>query len=133
MEQQDNHSDHSLQRPSTNDPGAWRVYWRAQNQAWRTEPEINQERQEELKQRRNIAPDIIKGIYPFKGMRLERADMEWLLATHGAGRGPVDWDNEQDRNRDGLDLCGTDLRQADLSRLPWIYWAWSNWTTPWFI
>jgi uncharacterized protein YjbI with pentapeptide repeats len=63
-------------------------------------------------------PDIEKGIYPFKGMKLSRADVEWLLATHENGLGPVDWSNEDQRSREGIDLRGADLRQVDLSGLP---------------
>lgn len=68
--------------------------------------------------RRTISPDIEHGIYPFKGVKLNRADVEWLLATHENGRGPVDWSDESQRGRQGLDVRGADLRQVDLSRLP---------------
>jgi uncharacterized protein YjbI with pentapeptide repeats len=46
--------------------------------------------------------------------------VEWLLATHESGgmRGPVDWSDETQRKREGLDLRGADLRQMDLVRLP---------------
>src|SRR5216684_3164700 len=78
------------------------------------------ERQKFLAQRRAIAPNIEQGIYPFKDIKLNRADIEWLLATHEDGRGPVDWTDENQRDRMGLDLRGADLRQANLSRLPLI-------------
>jgi hypothetical protein len=58
------------------------------------------------------------GIYPFQGMKLGRADVEWLLATHENGRGPVDWSDPNQRGREGLQLSGTDLRGIDLSGLP---------------
>ena len=58
---------------------------------WRTEPEIGPARQEQLTRCLAMVPDIKKAIYPFKGMKLSRADVEWLLATHENGRGPVDW------------------------------------------
>jgi len=32
-------------RPGTNDRDAWLSYWREQGQSWRTEPEIDHERQ----------------------------------------------------------------------------------------
>jgi len=54
--------------------------YRAQSQLWCTEPEIDIKRQQELERCRAIVPDIEKGIYPFKGMQLSRADVEWLLA-----------------------------------------------------
>src|SRR6266849_4510796 len=119
MEDQSNHTTRSSKRPATSDPIAWRAYWQAQNQAWRTEPEISLKRQEELKQHQKIVSGITKGIfYPFQGMKLDRAEVEWLLATNDAGHGPVDWANEQDREHAGLDVRGADLRQADLHQLP---------------
>src|SRR6266851_4054604 len=103
-------------RPSNDDRAAWLAYWQEQNQPWRTEPEISPERRAELEKRRALVPDIEKGIYPFKGMKLDRADVEWLLATHEGG--PVNWSNEKEREREGLDVRGADIQQADLRRLP---------------
>src|SRR5260370_1219527 len=99
-------------------PEEWRIHWQKQNQLWRTEPEVPLARQKELSKHRAIIPNIEKGLYPFKGMLLNRADVEWLLATHENGRGPVDWSDEKQRNRKGLDLRGADLRYADLQKLP---------------
>ncbi len=101
----------------------WRDRWRAASRRhWRTEPEINEERQEELRKCRAIIPDLEKGIYPFKGMKLSRADVEWLLATHDNGRGPVVWGgNESQSEPKGLDLRGADLSQENLSHLPLAY------------
>src|SRR5437762_4393238 len=104
----------TLQRPTTNDYDAWKVYWQEQNQPWRTEPEIDKERQVYLNERRCIPPDIKQCVYPFKDIKLSRADVEWLLATHEVGRGPVDWSDKTQRMRDGLDLRGADLRNVDL-------------------
>src|SRR3989442_329782 len=108
----------TLQRPTKDDPKAWRAYWEAQGWPWRTEPEIDTERQKYLAERRAIVPDIEQGIYPFRGIKLNRADVEWLLATHEKGRGPVEWSDEQQRERKGLDLRGANLRTVDLSKLP---------------
>lgn len=108
----------SHQRPPLKTPEEWCTYWKAQGQPWRTEPEIDMKRQEELAQRRAIVPDIEKGIYPFRRMKLSRADVEWLLATHENGRGPVDWHDESQREREGLDMRGADLRAVDLQSLP---------------
>ena len=94
------------------------TFWADQGQPWRTEPEIAAERQAQLAARRAITPDVVRGEFPFKGVRLERADIEWLLATHDDGRGPVDPHDERQRERVGLDLRGADLSQARLSRLP---------------
>lgn len=44
--------------------------------------------------------------------------MEWLLATHEGGQGPIDWKDQNQRKREGLDLRGADLREVNLSRLP---------------
>ena len=109
---------HPSQGPAPDDRDAWRAYWKEQGQPWRTEPEIDEKRQEYLAQRRITSPDIEHGIYPFKDVELNRADIEWLLATHENGRGPVDWNDERQRKREGLDLRGTDLSSIDLSNLP---------------
>ncbi len=85
---------------------------------WRKEPEISSERQADLAQALHTLSDIRRGIYPFKGMRLSRADIEWLLATHEGGRGPVAWADAESRPRAGLDLRGAILSGADLSNLP---------------
>jgi len=107
-----------LQRPLTDDRGAWRKFWISQHQPWRTEPEIDEERQHYLSQRLAIQPDIEHGIYAFKDIQLSRADVEWLLINHENGRGPISWNDESQRRRDGLDLRGADLKQVDLSHLP---------------
>jgi uncharacterized protein YjbI with pentapeptide repeats len=87
---------------------------------WRTQPEIDAERQRYLAERRAVQPDIERAIYPFKDVTLGRADVEWLLATHESGgmRGPVDWADERQRGRAGIDLRGADLRGVDLRSLP---------------
>ena len=103
-------------RPSNDDHAAWLVYWQEQNQPWRTEPESSPERRAELEERRTLVPDVEKGIYLFKGMKLDRADVEWLLATHEGGL--VKWSDEKEREREGLDVRGADLQQADLHGLP---------------
>jgi uncharacterized protein YjbI with pentapeptide repeats len=120
--QQDNDTALALLRPLHDDKGAWKTYWQKQGQPWRTEPEIGLERQTYLTERLGIKPDIKQGIYPFKDISLSRADVEWLLAMHENGRGPVVWDEEKDKpehdRRTGLDLRGAQLRGVNLSRLP---------------
>jgi uncharacterized protein YjbI with pentapeptide repeats len=115
------------QRPTTEDRDAWRAYWQAQGMPWRTEPEIDDERQRFLAARRAVTPDIDKGIYPFGdengSTKLTRADVEWLLATHvSEGKvGPVSWDEEAGKTADlrsGLDLRAADLSGISLRRLP---------------
>src|SRR6266566_7331247 len=88
------------------------------HQPWRKEHEIDTKRQEELSKCRTIVCDVEKGIYPFKGIELSRADIEWLLATQDGGLGPIDWNDESQRERKGLDLRGAVLRRVDLSKLP---------------
>jgi uncharacterized protein YjbI with pentapeptide repeats len=109
------------EHPLSDRPIAWPAYWRSQGQPWRTEPEIDSARQEQLEARRAVTPDPQKGIYRFKGMNLSRGDVEWLLATHENGKGPVDWQDETQQPREGLDVCGAvlsgNLRGLPLSRL----------------
>jgi uncharacterized protein YjbI with pentapeptide repeats len=108
------------QRPVGHDPDAWRTYWQALSQPWRAKPEVDLKRQAELARRRDVVPDIQRGIYPFEWMKLSRADVEWLLATHENGRGPVIWGDEGQQDRKGLDLRGADLQGEDLSGLPLV-------------
>lgn len=103
---------------ATTTHGRWRTHWRQQGQFWRSEPEIDAARQAELNACRTRAANVAHGTFPFGGLHLTRADIEWLLATHENGRGPVDWSDETQRSRTGLDLRGADLRGANLRRLP---------------
>lgn len=105
-------------RPATEDRVAWRAWWRSLGQHWRLEPEIPPERQSLLAERRAIASEVRTNTYPFAGFSLTRADVEWLLATHENGRGPVQWDDPEQRKRVGLDLRGADLRGVNLRGLP---------------
>ncbi len=107
-----------MSRPTDGDCIAWQAYWKSQKQHWRIEPEIDIKRQEELTRFRNIVSDIQKGRYPFKEVKLCRADIEWLLATHNGGRSPVDWSDDTQQECKGLDLRGANLFKADLHGLP---------------
>lgn len=111
----------TLQRPAV-DAGddAWRMYWATRGWPWRTQPEIDGRRQAHLSAQRHITPNSKKSVYPFKDARLTRADVEWLLATHESDGlpGPVDWSDERQRQRAGLDLRGADLSAVDLTGLP---------------
>ncbi len=102
----------------TDDRATWSALWQQIGQPWRTELEIDEERQKYLAERRSIIPDIEKGIYPFRNIVLSSADVEWLLATHEHGQGPVDWSDESQREREGLDVRGANLFQVDLQNLP---------------
>jgi len=109
MSKQDGTLNTTLQRPTTNEEEAWKAYWKAQGQEWRTEPEIDAERQKYLTERLSITPNIEQGIFPFKDIKLIRADVEWLLATHENGQGPIDWSDVSQRKREGLDLRGANF------------------------
>ncbi len=101
------------------DSSGWKRYWVERGWPWRREPEISLARQQELAQRRTIPVDMEQGSYPFRGMTLTRADIEWLLVTHDEGLGPVDWNEESHRKRKGLDLRGAHVSEGtDLSSLP---------------
>jgi uncharacterized protein YjbI with pentapeptide repeats len=54
---------------------------------------------------------------PFDGVKLTRADIEWLLLRHDGGRGPVKAEDPNHRGRAGLDLRGADVRGVDLAGL----------------
>jgi uncharacterized protein YjbI with pentapeptide repeats len=99
-------------------PADQRADWRARGQPWRTEPEPPADRLRFLTECRAVSAEVAQSRYPFGGIVLTRADVEWLLASHDDGRGPVDPHDAQQRERPGLDLRGADLRGADLSRLP---------------
>jgi uncharacterized protein YjbI with pentapeptide repeats len=118
MNKQDDERSSILQHPSKDDREAWKAFWKQQGQPWRTEPEIEEERQVFLAECRTIVPDIKRGIYPFKDIKLSRADVEWLLATHENGLGPVRWSDVSQRDRWGLDLRGANLCQENLHNLP---------------
>jgi hypothetical protein len=70
MSEQDDKQAATLQRPTTNDPEAWKEYWKEIQPKewfkawgyWRTEPEIDTDRQKHPTERRNITPDIKHGI-----------------------------------------------------------------------
>jgi uncharacterized protein YjbI with pentapeptide repeats len=105
-------------RPAAADRNGWRVYWATIGQPWRSEPEIDQARQATLARLRMGGISVKHNRYPFSGVALSRADVEWLLATHEDGRGLVRWEVEAERTREGLDLRGADLRGASLRGLP---------------
>lgn len=106
------------QRPATTDTVIWNMYWERQGQPWRNQPEIDAERQEYLKKRRHRVLKEKKLVNPLKDVQLSRADIEWLLAAHENGRGPLDWDDLGQRKRKGLHLSDVDLRGVNLSGLP---------------
>jgi uncharacterized protein YjbI with pentapeptide repeats len=117
-------------RPAPEGYTSWPDYWKAHGMPWRTEPEIDEERQRYLAERQAITADVEKAIYPFfdamnhTHIRLDRADVEWLLPEHHrrARRSTVTdgtpRPSEQQSERAGLDLRGATLQGADLRELP---------------
>lgn len=71
----------TLQYPTTNDSNTWRAYWHAMDQPWRTEPEIDEQRQRFLRSCLRTVPRDNSEIYPFMCVQLTRADIEWMLAN----------------------------------------------------
>src|SRR5882724_4736090 len=87
----------------------WEAYWKAQGQPWRSEPEIDEKRQQLLLQRLGNWKDID----PSQEKMLTRADIEWLLQKkQGVG---AENENEQQKT---LDLSEAILNGADLQFLP---------------
>jgi uncharacterized protein YjbI with pentapeptide repeats len=91
---------------------------RAADPSWRTEPEIDIERQTYLTERHALVADLERGIYPFQDIPLSRADVEWLLITQEDHSDPLDGQDGHRRRCIGVDLRGADLRQINLSNLP---------------
>jgi Pentapeptide repeats (8 copies) len=118
MSDQDGAQKSALQKPAQSELKGWREYWIKQGQSWRIEPEIDIWRQKYLDERRNKKRESWQDKYPFEGIKLSRADVEWLLATHENGRGPVIWGDQGQQERRGLNLRGADLREVRLSALP---------------
>jgi uncharacterized protein YjbI with pentapeptide repeats len=101
------------------DAETWQSYWKQQGQPWRSEPPIYEERQQLLASCLQGGVNIEQGKYPFKGMRLSRADVEWLLAAEGQGSAQESTGGDSSRKPlPGLDVRGADLSGMDLSRLP---------------
>src|SRR5690348_349175 len=81
-------ADAMIDEPRAAPDGAhWPAHWNALDQPWRTELEVSVERQTWLAERRAGGMAAAAGEYPFAGVQLSRADVEWLLATHDDGRG----------------------------------------------
>jgi uncharacterized protein YjbI with pentapeptide repeats len=84
---------------------------------WRTQPEIGRERQEYLTECLAIRPNVELGVYRFKGIELNRADVEWLLERRNSHGLPVQ-STERQVQTEELDLRGANLRQVNLAGLP---------------
>ncbi len=114
MSEQDNGQIATLQQPMTDNREDWKIYWEAKGQPWRTEPEIDSERRKYLTMRRSAVADTENEVYPFKDVRLSRADIEWLSVSQDRQK----LLNENRRAGKGMDLRGAILDHLDLSSLP---------------
>lgn len=106
------------QSPITSDRDAyWRNYWRAHRYPapLPSEPEIDNERIMYLTKRlADIVPDIEQSIYPFKDIKLSRADLTWLVTSSQNKDRVANWNDDRQMKGIKLDLRGADLRQVDL-------------------
>ena len=115
------HPSSSTLPSNTDDSETRKSYWKEQEQPWRTEPAIDEERQQRLLSYYQGVVDIERGMYPFKGVRLSRADVEWLLAMEeqrGTELSPRDVEGGNQHTSFGLELRGADLSEVNLSDLP---------------
>ena len=106
-----------LQHPPNDDKDAWKAYWQAQGQLWRAETEIRPERQHELAKRLASIPDEREEerLY-FQDIQLNRADIEWLLATQKKSDKVVIFTigNEQLQRYESLTLSGADYHSSNI-------------------
>jgi uncharacterized protein YjbI with pentapeptide repeats len=112
------HPSSSVSPSPAHDAGTWQAYWKEQGQPWRSEPLIGGERQQRLSSCAQGGVDIEQGKYPFKGLRLSRADVEWLLAAEEQRSAQESTGGGNSRKPPGLDVRGADLSGVDLSYLP---------------
>lgn len=93
-----------------------------QDKSWRTEPEIDEQRQQFLHEchTRLSEADDEGNIFPFKdgpqGIKLTRADVEWLLTKHEIP--PVDWADHAQRLLHGPNISRAILDGENLAHLP---------------
>ena len=58
------HPSSSMSPSNTHDSETWKAYWKEQGQPWRTEPTIDEERQQRLLSYYQGVVDIERGMYP---------------------------------------------------------------------
>ncbi len=89
-------------------------------QTWRTEPEIDEQRQKDLVKRRTLRTNSEQNLAPFKDETLSRADVEWLLANHESEGvyGPVNLEDDRHGERTSIEISGANLVGVNLSHLP---------------
>ena len=97
-------------RPTTNKRDDWHNYWKELGYTWRTEPEIDAQRQAELNNLRLILRDIdgsYEGsFYVFdENINLGRADVEWLLAAYIQEQKSANGSSDTQQQYNGLSTC----------------------------
>ncbi len=85
--------------------------WRTE-QLWSRETSLDLDRQLELERLRE--QNVAAQKPPMDGVKLERADVEWLIEQNG---GPIHYGDDYS-GRPGLDLRQANLMDGDFSRLP---------------
>jgi len=81
-------------------------------------PDADEYYQKYLAKLRDIVPTIRRNTYPFKGIRLTRANIEALLKVHRHWQVSEDQNNQHQSKLQKLDLRGADLHKLDLRGLP---------------
>jgi uncharacterized protein YjbI with pentapeptide repeats len=107
-----NHPSSSTFSSNPSDLETWKTSWKEHDQLWRTEPLLDKERQQQLLSYSQREVNIERGSYPLKGVRLSRADVEWLLTMQEQS------DVQELQASVGLDVRGADLAGVNLSHLP---------------
>lgn len=79
-------------------------------------PVVDDYYQKYLAKLRNIVPAIRRNTYPFKGIRLSRANVERLLQAHHDWQASVSQNNSLQWEPKVLDLRGANLQKVDLRR-----------------
>ncbi len=103
------HSSSPLSPAPAHDAETWQAYWKQKRQPWRSEPPIDEERQQLLANCLQGSVAIERGKYPFRGMRLSRADVEWLLAAAEERSARESTSDGHSRKPPSLDVRGADL------------------------
>jgi len=135
----------SIEHPKPEDRPAWKQYWEKRGQNWRTEPEVDKKRQDELTRFLNNSipeftfklPQVIQThfepgsggsivhqnpdqeLHPLR-MRLNRADVEWLLSSRLQSSDSIDREGLDQIDIDWLNLAWADMHEVDLHGLPLI-------------
>jgi uncharacterized protein YjbI with pentapeptide repeats len=78
---------------------------------------VDAERESFLLNCLSVEADLSQRLFPFKGVRLERRDIEWLIAFQQGTVSQTEVPGSPRQASGFVDLRGADLRDVDLSRL----------------